>query len=64
MSRGLAFGLRRFRPRGQTDSTCVNVDHQHLTGDPQTFMDYLLTGPDLSTLDLTRDRSPMREVDL
>ena len=29
-----------------------------------TFKDWLLSGPDISDLDLTRDRSPMRDVDL
>jgi prevent-host-death family protein len=29
-----------------------------------SFKDWLLNGPDISDLDLTRDRSPMRDVDL
>ena len=29
-----------------------------------TFKDWLLNGPDLSDLDLSRDKSPMRAVDL
>jgi hypothetical protein len=29
-----------------------------------SIVDYLMQGPDLDDLDLTRDRSPMRDIDL
>ncbi|MBL4771211.1 MAG: type II toxin-antitoxin system prevent-host-death family antitoxin [Planctomycetes bacterium] len=28
------------------------------------FIEFLMSGPDMSELDLTRDKSPMREIDL
>jgi hypothetical protein len=29
-----------------------------------SFIEFLMNGPDFSDLDLTRDRSPMRDVEL
>jgi hypothetical protein len=37
-------------------------DYRRLTGEGETLTAYLLRGPDLSDLDLTRDPAPMREV--
>lgn len=38
------------------------AEYQRLTGQRSTLKDYLLNGPDLSELDLTRNPSPMREI--
>lgn len=54
----------RFRQHGQMVAMPAESDYQQLTGEQQSFKDYLLNGPDLSGLDLTRDQSPMREVNL
>ena len=35
-----------------------------LTGKRQSFKDFLMTGPSLEGLDLKRDKSPMRDVEL
>lgn len=35
-----------------------------LAGERPSFREYLLSGPDLSDLDLERDRSPDRELEL
>lgn len=40
------------------------ADYLRLRGEKPDFIEFLLSGPDLSRLDLTRDRSPMREVKL
>ena len=38
--------------------------YAELTGKRQSFKDYLLGGPSLEGLDLERDKSPGREVEL
>ncbi|MBA2278720.1 MAG: type II toxin-antitoxin system Phd/YefM family antitoxin [Chloroflexia bacterium] len=62
MTRALEQGPQRIRRRGQVVVMLAEADYQRLTGERQTFKDYLLNGPDLSELDLTRDQSPLREV--
>ncbi len=62
MTRALEQGPQRIRRRGQVVVMLAEVDYQRLTGEHQTFKDYLLNGPDLSELDLTRDQSLIREV--
>ena len=39
-------------------------EYRRLTGGRRAFRDFLLAGPDLSPLDLRRDRDMPREVDL
>jgi len=62
MTRALTTGPQRIRPRGQVVVLLSEAEYQRLTGQRSTLKDYLLTGPDLSELDLTRDPSPMREI--
>lgn len=62
MTRALEQGPQRIRRRGQTVVVLAEADFQRLTGERQTLKDYLLTGPDLSELDLTRDQTPMRDI--
>lgn len=62
VTRALTVGPQRIRRRDQVVVVLSEAEYQRLTGERQTFKDYLLTGPDLSDLDLTRDASPMREV--
>jgi prevent-host-death family protein len=38
--------------------------YAELTGQRQSFKDFLMSGPSLEGLDLERDRSPMRDVEL
>ena len=64
MFRVMALGPRRFRRHGRKVGMSANAEHQESKVEDPTFTDYLLTGPDLSDLDLSRDRFPMREVDL
>jgi antitoxin Phd len=42
----------------------AEAEYERLTGKRPGFIDFLLNGPDLSGVDLTRDQSPMREVEL
>ncbi len=62
MTRALTTGPQRIRRRGQVVVLLAEAEYQRLTGQRSTLKDYLLTGPDLSELDLTRDPSPMREI--
>lgn len=38
-------------------------EYQRLTGERPGFLDTLLSGPSLEDLDLSRDKSPMRDVE-
>ena len=64
MTKALTSGPQRIRRRNEVVIVLSEVDYQRLTGERMTLKDYLLTGPDLSDLDLRRDASPMRDVDL
>ena len=37
-------------------------EYRELKGEKETLKDWVLNGPDLSSLDLERDRSPMRDT--
>lgn len=39
-------------------------EYLRLTGGKATFIEFLLNGPSLDGVDLSRDKSPMRDVDL
>lgn len=62
VNRALTEGPQRIRRRGQVVVLLSEADYQLLTGEREALKDYLLTGPDLSELDLTRDDRPMRDV--
>lgn len=62
MTRALTEGPQRIRRRGQVVVMLSEAEYQRLTGEREALTAYLLSGPDLSELDLTRDPSPMREV--
>lgn len=63
MTRALTVGPQRIRRRDQTVIVLAEADYLHLTGERPTLKQHLLTGPDLSVLDLERDKTPMREVE-
>ncbi|HEX5501329.1 MAG TPA: type II toxin-antitoxin system prevent-host-death family antitoxin [Thermomicrobiales bacterium] len=62
VTKALTDGPQRVRRRDQVVVVLSEAEYQRLTGEQITLKDYLLSGPDLSDLDLTRDPSPMREV--
>jgi prevent-host-death family protein len=39
-------------------------EYKRLKASKPSFIEFLMNGPDFSDLDLTRDRSPMRDVEL
>jgi antitoxin Phd len=62
VTRALTQGPQRIGRRDQVVVLLSEADYDRLAGHHQTFKDYLLSVPDLSGLDLTRDESPMRDV--
>jgi prevent-host-death family protein len=62
VTRALTEGPQRIRRRGQVVVVLSEEHYQRLPGERETLKDYLLAAPDLSELDLTRDRGLMREV--
>lgn len=62
MSRALTDGPQWIRRRDQVVVVLSESDYQRLTGERETLTDYLLSGPDLSGLDLARSPESMRDV--
>ena len=65
VNRALAEGPQRVRRRGDTVVVVAQRDYDKLSGKRPAFKAFLMgKGPSLEGLDLTRDRSPMRDVKL
>ena len=65
VNRALSDGPQRVTRRGDTVIVLSEQDYEHLVGARKSFKDFLLQpGPTLEGLDLERDRSTMRSVDL
>jgi prevent-host-death family protein len=62
ITRALTYGLQWIRRRGQVVVVLPEEDYQQLTGEREALTAYLMRGPDVSDLDLTRDPAPMRKV--
>ncbi len=63
VNRALTEGPQRITRRGDVVVLLSEEEYKRLTGQRQTLVDYLRSGPDLSELDITRDESPMREFE-
>jgi prevent-host-death family protein len=64
-NRALAEGPQRVRRREEAVVVIAASDYERLTGSKPSFKDFLMEeGPDLEGLDLSRDRKPMRDIDL
>lgn len=63
VTKALTEGPQRVRRRDQAVVVLSEADYQRLTGERPTFKEFLLNGPDLSDLDLTRDRGTMRDIE-
>ena len=64
-NRALAEGPQRVRRRNEVVVVIAASDYERLTGAKPGFKDFLMSlGPDLEGLDLSRNREPMREMDL
>jgi len=64
VSRTLTEGPQRVTRRNEAVVMVAEAEYERLTGKRPGFVEFLLNGPDLSDLDLTRDRSSMRKVNL
>ncbi len=61
----LTKGPQRVRRRHEAVVILAEDDYEELTGKRPNFKDFLTkVGPDFERLDLTRDRSTMRDVEL
>jgi antitoxin Phd len=64
-SRALSEGPQRVRRHNGAVVVLSEQDYEKLRGNPPEFKEFLLgEGPSLHDLDLTRDDSEMREIDL
>lgn len=63
VTKAMTEGPQRVSRRDDVVIVLSETDYQRLRGEEPNFIDFLLNGPDLSDLDLTRDRSLPREVD-
>ncbi len=57
-------GPQRVTRRGDVVIVMSEADYLRLRGKRPGLVEYTMSGPDLSELDLTRDRSFMRHVEL
>ena len=65
VKRALTEGPQRVTRRDDAVVIVSEAEYQRLTGQQPGFRDYLLGGgPSLKDVDLTRDRSPDRDVSL
>lgn len=64
VNRAIDDGPQRVTRRGDVVIVISEADYRRLQGTRPSLVEYILNGPDLSELDLTRDRSLMREIEL
>ena len=62
--RALAEGPQRITRRDAAVMVIAETEYLHLTGHRPNFIDYLMTGPSFEDLQLDRDPTPARDVDL
>lgn len=64
VTRAIDHGPQRVTRRGDVVIVLSEADYLTLRGERPSLVEYVRQGPDISRLDLERDRSPMREADL
>lgn len=64
VSRALAKSPQRITRRRDAVVVVRESDYRRLTGERRGFIEYLMDGPSLEGVDIRRDRTPMRDVDL
>jgi len=62
--RALQDGPQRIERRNSTAILISADEFERLSGKKMDFIEFLLNAPDMSDLDLERDRTPMRDFDL
>jgi prevent-host-death family protein len=65
VNRALNEGPQRITRRGEDAVVLMSeAQYQRAMGEQQSFTQYLCSGPSLEGLELQRDPTPMRDVDL
>ena len=64
VNRALSKSPQRITRRKDAVVVVRESDYRRLTGERCGFIEYLMNGPSLEDVDIRRDRTPMREVDL
>lgn len=60
----LSNGPQRIERRNDALYLMSEEEYRRLSGEKPSLVEFLMNGPDWSELDLKRDQSPMRELDL
>ncbi len=64
VNKALSEGPQRITRRDDAVMLLSEAEYLRLTGKRTSLVQKLMNGPSLEDVDLTRDKSPMREVDL
>jgi prevent-host-death family protein len=64
MRRALTEGPQRIARRDGAVIVIAEAEYRRLTGEKPSLAQYLMQGPSLDGVDLTRDQTPIRPVDL
>jgi prevent-host-death family protein len=64
MRRALTEGPQRIARRDGAVIVIAEAEYRRLTGEKPSLAQYLMQGPSLDSVDLTRDQTPIRPVDL
>lgn len=64
INRALSEGPQRVRRRNDAFVVMTEAEYERLAGKRMGFKEFLMSGESFEGLDLTRDQSPMRDVDL
>jgi antitoxin Phd len=64
VNQALRVGPQRVRRRNEAVVVISAEDYEQLKGQRVSFKQYLLDGESLDGVDLTRDRSPIRDISL
>lgn len=64
VTRALNEGPQRVRRRGRTVVILAEEEYDRLTGERPNFREFLLNAPSFESVDLERDQSLMRDVEL
>ena len=62
--KALTEGPQRIERRDDAVVLVSAAEFERLTGGKPSFIEFLLDAPDMSDLDLERDRTPMQDLDL
>lgn len=64
MTLALTKGPQKVKRRNQTIIILSEEEYEQLIGNRPSFKNYLMQGPSFEELDLTRDESPSRDLEL